>query len=83
MSGRVVQIGGTEVFVDIGARNELPMPAEELQTDEGELGFSYDELDRYLVGGEGSKELAERVEALRQRNAHKLRIPKLPPASAS
>lgn len=50
------------------------------QTDEGELGFSYDDLDRYLVGGEGSKALAERVEELRHKNAHKLRIPKLPPA---
>jgi NAD+ synthase len=52
------------------------------QTDEGELGFSYDDLDRYLVGGEGSEALAKRVEELRHKNAHKLRIPKLPPASA-
>lgn len=51
------------------------------QTDESELGFSYEELDRYLVEGEGSDELAKRVEELRQQNAHKLRIPKLPPAS--
>lgn len=53
------------------------------QTDEGELGFSYDDLDRYLVGGQGSEALATRVEELRRKNAHKLRIPKLPPASAS
>jgi len=53
------------------------------QTDEGELGFSYDELDRYLVGGQGSEALAARVEDLRLKNAHKLRIPKLPPASVS
>ncbi len=52
------------------------------QTDEVELGFSYDELDRYLVGGQGSEQLASRVEELRRVNAHKLRIPKLPPASA-
>lgn len=52
------------------------------QTDEEELGFSYDELDRYLVGGEGSEALATRVEERRSKNAHKLRIPKLPPASA-
>ena len=49
------------------------------QTDEDELGFSYDDLDRYLVGGEGSEALASRVEGLRQKNAHKLRIPRLPP----
>ena len=53
------------------------------QTDEGEIGFSYDDLDRYLVGGQGSEALAQRVEDLRHKNAHKLRIPKLPPASAS
>lgn len=51
------------------------------QTDEGELGFSYDDLDRYLVGGEGTDDLASKVEDLRRKNAHKLRIPKLPPAS--
>ena len=53
------------------------------QTDESELGFSYDELDRYLVGGQGSEELAARVEELRRGNAHKLRIPKLPPTYGS
>ena len=53
------------------------------QTDESELGFSYDELDRYLVGGQGSEQLASRVEELRRGNAHKLRIPKLPPAHDS
>lgn len=51
------------------------------QTDEGELGFSYDDLDRYLVGGHASDALAARVEELRRANAHKLRIPKLPPAT--
>ncbi len=51
------------------------------QTDEDELGFSYDELDRYLVGGEGSEALATQVEDRRRKNAHKLRIPKLPPAT--
>ena len=53
------------------------------QTDESELGFSYDELDRYLVGGQGREELAARVEELRRGNAHKLRIPKLPPTYGS
>ena len=53
------------------------------QTDESELGFSYDDLDRYLVGGQGSEELELRVEELRRGNAHKLRIPKLPPPYGS
>lgn len=50
------------------------------QTDEGELGFSYEELDAYLREGEGSPELAARVNELRRRNAHKLRTPKMPPS---
>lgn len=49
------------------------------QTDEDELGFSYEELDRYLLEGEGRPELAARVEELRRQNAHKLRTPKMPP----
>jgi len=52
------------------------------QTDEGELGFSYEELDRYLVEGTGRDEVAERVDQLRRTNAHKLRIPKMPPPAA-
>jgi NAD+ synthase len=52
------------------------------QTDESELGFSYEELDRYLVEGTGRDEVAERVDQLRRTNAHKLRIPKMPPPAA-
>ena len=52
------------------------------QTDEGELGFSYSDLDRYLSEGVGSEELSERVEQLRRSNAHKLRIPKMPPPAS-
>lgn len=48
------------------------------QTDQDELGFSYDELDGYIREGEGSRELAELVEKLRRRNAHKLRFPRMP-----
>lgn len=51
------------------------------QTDAAELGFSYDELDRYLEEGVGSDDLAARIEELRRSNAHKLRIPKMPPAA--
>jgi NAD+ synthase len=52
------------------------------QTDEAELGFSYEELDRYLVEGTGKDQVAERIEQLRRSNAHKLRIPKMPPPAA-
>ncbi len=49
------------------------------QTDEGELGFSYEELDRYLVTGEASNELRERVESMIAASNHK----RLPPPVAS
>ncbi|MFC1989539.1 NAD+ synthase [Chloroflexota bacterium] len=48
------------------------------QTDEDELGFSYDELDRYLVTGEASKEVKERIEAMMKASGHK----RLPPPVA-
>ncbi len=44
------------------------------QTDEDDLGFSYDELDRYLVTGEASNEVRERIESMTAASAHK-RLP--------
>ena len=44
------------------------------QTDEGEMGFSYDELDRYLTTGEGAPEIVRKIETLRAKSEHK-RLP--------
>jgi NAD+ synthase len=44
------------------------------QTDEGEMGFSYDELDRYLATGEGAPEYVRKIEAMRVKSEHK-RLP--------
>ena len=49
------------------------------QTDEKELGFSYEQLEEYLLGGLEDQELRQRVESRRLANAHKLRPPRLPP----
>lgn len=49
------------------------------QTDEDELGFSYDVLDRYLATGEADDPIATRIERLRQQSAHKRRFPPLGP----
>jgi len=49
------------------------------QTDEGELGFSYEELDRYLVTGQASGGLREKIEPRIVASAHK----RLPPPVAS
>lgn len=45
------------------------------QTDEGELGLSYEELDRYLVTGKASNELRERIESMIAASSHKRQPP--------
>ena len=49
------------------------------QTDEGELGLSYEELDRYLVTGQTSIGLRQKIESMTAASAHK----RLPPPVAS
>jgi len=41
------------------------------QTDEGEMGFSYEELDLYLAKGEGPETVRDFVEKARLRSEHK------------
>ncbi len=48
------------------------------QTDEGELGFSYDELDRYLVTGEASDKVRKKIESMMMASEHKRRFPPFP-----
>jgi len=53
------------------------------QTDESELGLTYDQIDRYLLGGEVPPEAKERIESLHRQSEHKrhlapsLELPKL------
>ena len=48
------------------------------QTDEGDLGFSYDELDCYLVTGEASDEVKGKIESMRATGDHKRLQPPMP-----
>ena len=41
------------------------------QTDENELGVSYQELDHYILTGEADKNVRERIDELAEKNAHK------------
>lgn len=50
------------------------------QTDEGEMGMSYQELDAVLRGESVGEEVARRVRELQQRSAHKRSLPPMPPA---
>jgi NAD+ synthase len=45
------------------------------QTDEGELGFSYDELDRYLASGEAPAALKKKFKAIIAATEHKRQPP--------
>ena len=45
------------------------------QTDEGELGLSYDELDLYLASGEASAALKKRIESIIAASEHKRQPP--------
>jgi len=49
------------------------------QTDESEMGITYEELDSYLSGGPASPEVRDRVEALHRASAHKRALPPVPP----
>lgn len=48
------------------------------QTDEEELGFSYEELDRYLLSGEAPRKFREQIESRIAANKHKRQPPPTP-----
>lgn len=45
------------------------------QTDEGELGLSYDQIDRYLASGEASAAIKKRLESMIASSQHKRQPP--------
>jgi NAD+ synthase len=53
------------------------------QTDEGEMGISYPELDRYILTGEAPDRVRERVEALNRSAQHKFVRPPIAPIDLS
>jgi len=49
------------------------------QTDEEELGASYEELDLYLSSGKAEERIRGKVDAMMQASAHKRSMPPVPP----
>jgi NAD+ synthase len=49
------------------------------QTDEGEMGLTYKELDRYLTTGQAEETIRKRVDAMAAASAHKRQMPPIPP----
>ncbi|TDX52715.1 NAD+ synthase [Orenia marismortui] len=48
------------------------------QTDEDELGITYEEIDHYILTGEASSKVKEIVDNLEAKNQHKLVLPPIP-----
>jgi NAD+ synthase len=48
------------------------------QTDEGDIGFSYDTLDRYLQTGNAPEDIKSRIEFLKVASRHKNQMPPVP-----
>ena len=49
------------------------------QTDEGEMGLTYEELDAYLLTAEASPAVKARVDGLNAASAHKRELPRIAP----
>jgi len=49
------------------------------QTDEGEMGVTYKELDQYLATGQATEKVRKKVDAMAQASAHKRAPPATPP----
>ncbi len=49
------------------------------QTDEGEMGVTYRELDFYLTSGQAEEQVRKRVDAMATASAHKRQMPPMPP----
>jgi NAD+ synthase len=49
------------------------------QTDEGDFGFSYDDLDRYLTTNEAASAVRAKVESMIAASGHKRQLPPFPP----
>ena len=48
------------------------------QTDEKEMGITYEQLDHYILTGKGPQSVVDRVEALARASAHKMARPPAP-----
>jgi NAD+ synthase len=48
------------------------------QTDEGEMGFTYEALDNYILTGKAPDELKKLIEGMRASSAHKCATPPVP-----
>jgi NAD+ synthase len=48
------------------------------QTDETEMGVSYEALDKFILTGKASEEVRKKIESMRAKSAHKRCLPPMP-----
>lgn len=48
------------------------------QTDEGEMGFTYEALDNYILTGKAPEDVKKRIEQMHKASAHKCATPPVP-----
>jgi len=75
--GRLVKTEVRELAKHLGIPKEIinKKPSAGLwegQTDEEEMGLSYDELDHYILTGKGEPKIKEKIEKLAAKNKHKM-----------
>lgn len=76
------QVRELAVYLDIPKEIIRKPPSAGLwvgQTDEGEMGITYEELDHYLITGQAAEEVKKKVDARIEGSAHKRALPATPP----
>ncbi|GAB6137238.1 NAD+ synthase [Halanaerobaculum tunisiense] len=81
--GNLVKSEVREVARELGISEEIITKAPSAglwagQTDEEELGITYEEIDRYILTGEARAEVKETVDKVAAQNEHKLQLPPIP-----
>jgi len=75
VTGRVVRIDGGEVFVDVGGRSELPLPADQVRGEDGELTCAEgDEVTATVVKAGADLALTMSVDASKAGKAEAMRM---------
>jgi NAD+ synthase len=82
--GNLVKSQVRELAIHLGIPKEIvdKPPSAGLwagQTDEEEMGISYEELDRYLTTGRADEEVKKKVDTMMAGSAHKRATPAIPP----
>jgi len=82
--GNLAKTGVRELAVHLGIPKEIIVKTPsaglwESQTDEGEMGFTYKELDEYLLAGSAEPNISKKIKQMIEGSEHKRKMPPIPP----